>query len=121
MNTAYHLLTCRAPVAGAESCCGIRPSRKLELEQGLDGGTQASGSVCEEKGLARLIRAKVHLHGAIDGSGRKRRKEGKKKEERDGIGTSSLPASSLSKLSSAPDALPPAAPVAVWWHPSPAC
>jgi len=75
----------------------------------------------KKKGLARLIRAKAHLHGAIDGSGRKRRKEGKKKEERDGIGTSSLPASSLSKLSSAPDALPPAAPVAVWWHPSPAC
>ena len=53
-------------VARVESCCGIRPSRKLELEQSLDGCTQASVGVCEEKGCREtLIRAKAHSYGAI--------------------------------------------------------
>ena len=64
----------RAPVDRGECCCGIRPSRRLKLEQGLDGSTQASIGVCKKKVLARLIRAKAHSHGAID-------REQKKKKE----------------------------------------
>jgi hypothetical protein len=122
MNTASHLLAGRAPVAGVESCCGIRPGGKLELEQGLDGGTQASGGVCEEKGSRETHPSQgAFPRGHIHGRGRKRTKGRMMEEERDGIGTSSLPASSLSNLSLAPDALPLAAPVVVWRHPGPAC
>jgi hypothetical protein len=91
----------REPVAGAESCCGIRPSKRLELEQGLDRGTQASVGVCEEKGSRETHSSQgAFAQGHIHGSGRKRRKERKKEEERDGIGTSLLP--SLSNLSEGP-------------------
>jgi hypothetical protein len=81
----------REPVAGAESCCGICPSKRLELEQGLDRGTQASVGVCEEKGSRETHSSQgAFAQGHIHGSGRKRRKERKKEEERDGIGTSLL-------------------------------
>ena len=73
----------REPVAGAESCCGICPSKRLELEQGLDRGTQASVGVCEEKGSRETHSSQgTFAQGHIHGSGRKRRKERKKEEER---------------------------------------
>jgi hypothetical protein len=69
----------REPVAGAESCCGIRRSKRLELEQGLDHGTQASVGVCEEKGSRETHSSQgAFAQGHIHGSGRKRRKERKK-------------------------------------------
>ena len=90
----------REPVVGAESCCGIRPSKRLELEQGLDRGTQASVGVCEEKGSRETHSSQgAFAQGHIHGSRIKRRKE--KKKEEDGIGTSLSPAS-LSNLSEGP-------------------
>jgi hypothetical protein len=105
MSTACH------PLAGAghqwtgENVAVVyAQARRLELEQGLDGSTQASIGVCEKKRvLARLIRAKAHTHGAIPWTihgEQKKKMEWKRGEERDVTGTSSLPASSSSSNSS---------------------
>jgi hypothetical protein len=86
----------RTTAARVESCCGIRPSRKLELEQSLDSCTQASVGVCEEKGCRETHPSQgAFARGHIHGSGiKRRRRKGRKKEKE-----------SLSNLSSAPDAL----------------
>ena len=75
----------RATVARVESCCGIRPSRKLKLEQSLDGCTQASVGVCEEKGCRETQPSQnAFARGHIHGSGiKRRRRKGRKKGERE--------------------------------------
>jgi hypothetical protein len=95
----------RAPVAGGELCCGTCPSRILEIEQGLVGGTQASIRCLGRKRVwARLVRAEAHLqHGAYVGAeerGRRKGKWGRKK----GVAPAllPLPTSSSSNSSSAP-------------------
>jgi hypothetical protein len=52
MSTACHLLAGAGHQWPGQNLPAVyaQAGDRLELEQGLDGGTQASGGVCEEKG-----------------------------------------------------------------------
>lgn len=67
----------RAPVAREELCCGTRLSRILEIEQGLDEGTQASIRCLGRKRFGETHPSRVAARDHI----RERKKEEEENEE----------------------------------------